>query len=433
MAILLIIGVISAVAVGIFLISDTESEAPLSPVESRIPTVGLLLPADYVATFLKIQMEALGYIEGENIHYEVVVTTDPSNYAEGFQTLIDKGVDVIVCNGAQPVVEASKATTTIPIVFTAKQDQFIEIIDPIIRAQGVDTNLTGVIVANAAQKRFELLMAMDPSIKNVYFPYDPTDALSTNSLALTQEVAARYGVTLQTHEFSGEAENLQAMESIPANADAVLLGEELPSLVYMAEWATTALQQQSAMVISFGQFNEGLFPSNVLMGYGGGVEEQYRTAAQSIDQLLRGVRAADLPPRPTDIYLTVNLGAAEALGIEVPDEVLSQAEQILRETVSTPESAAPIAGDNEAVACNTILETPLGANEVCITQACSTLLDLDFARYTNRAGVDTCSTEGVLGICSTSTGDAYFYSGQVTAVEAGCATNGGEWIPSASS
>jgi putative ABC transport system substrate-binding protein len=54
-------------------------------------------------------------------------------------------------------------------------------------------------------------------------------------------------------------------------------------------------------------------------------------AATYVDQLIRGARAADLPMEPpTKLDLVVNLKTAQAIGLTIPQTVLTQATQLIQ-------------------------------------------------------------------------------------------------------
>jgi ABC-type uncharacterized transport system substrate-binding protein len=66
------------------------------------------------------------------------------------------------------------------------------------------------------------------------------------------------------------------------------------------------------------------------MSYGVVAVEQYRQAASYVDKLLRGAKPSDLPVQTATKYETVlNVRAAKALGLTVPDILLVAADEVI--------------------------------------------------------------------------------------------------------
>lgn len=67
-----------------------------------------------------------------------------------------------------------------------------------------------------------------------------------------------------------------------------------------------------------------------LMAYGHDIEKMYKRAPYFIDRILRGTKPGDIPiEQPADYEFRVNLKAARAIGITLPQSVLVQATRVI--------------------------------------------------------------------------------------------------------
>jgi putative ABC transport system substrate-binding protein len=64
--------------------------------------------------------------------------------------------------------------------------------------------------------------------------------------------------------------------------------------------------------------------------YGASLAAMYRHAAGHVDRLLRGAKPGELPfEQPTTFELVINLKAAKALGLAVPEALLLRADEVI--------------------------------------------------------------------------------------------------------
>ena len=66
------------------------------------------------------------------------------------------------------------------------------------------------------------------------------------------------------------------------------------------------------------------------MTYGPNVRDLYHSLARYVDRILRGSKPSELPVElPTKVELVVNLNSARKLGLNVPQMILTRADEII--------------------------------------------------------------------------------------------------------
>jgi putative ABC transport system substrate-binding protein len=269
-------------------------------------------------------MTELGYTEGENITYIYEGATENIDKLDSVaQSLVAADVDLIlsVTTPATQAAQRATADTDIPVVFVPVTDPVgAGIVDSLRNPGG---NITGITFGTQEARRLEWLIQVAPTIEQIYIPYNPEDRSAVLALETVRAAATELDVELITREARNPEEVAAAVENIPEEADAILL---LPDSVVGAH-TTEFVELQ---LPTSGPNPKALETHGVLTSYGWEQTAAGKQAARLADQIFQGIKPADLPVETAEFFSAVNLKTSEAIGLDVPDEILLQANIIVR-------------------------------------------------------------------------------------------------------
>lgn len=307
------------------------------PVRARAPTgvrqVGVLSPfsASVAAPLhhaFRLGLNDLGWVEGKNVNIEY-------RYADGSgdrlnelaAELVRLKVDVIVTSVTADALAAQKATRTIPIVVAVGDPVELGLVKSLARPGGNVTGLSTMSVETAG-KRLELLTHMLPKLSRVAVLWDPQSPISTLAWKETQLPARRLGVELHPLEVRSPDELDKAVENaVRSGADAI---DIMPGPVFTSNLKRIADLTAKSRLPSIFPF-PAYADAGGLATFGPDRVDLFRRAATFVDKILKGARPADLPiDRAIRFELVVNMNAAKALGITIPDSVLLRADRLIK-------------------------------------------------------------------------------------------------------
>jgi putative ABC transport system substrate-binding protein len=269
----------------------------------------------------------LGWIEGRNLHLEMRwAGPDVERQRADARELVALSPDVILTISTNTTQAARDATRSIPIVF-------VSLSDPV---------ATGVIVNQARpEANVTGFMSYEYSLAGKWLGLlkDAVPRLGRVALLFHREVAAPYAsYYLRSAQQAGEPLGVKAAAAgvldvaeiepvIAAMAPPddgglmVLPGiRDVPTIIALAaKYKVPAIYSGRSYVANGG-----------LMSYGGDLLQPYRDGATYVDRILHGAKVSELPVQfPTKFELIVNLKAAKAIGLSIPEAFLLRADEVI--------------------------------------------------------------------------------------------------------
>jgi putative ABC transport system substrate-binding protein len=299
---------------------------------TKVPRIGILTPAatDQTPAFQAFRkgIRDLGYVEGQTIALDFRFARGNLDALPGLAAeLVRTPVDVIVTDSTSATVAAFGATRTIPIVMATTGG------DPI--ALGVATsiarpggNVTGTLLRSfeLAGRRLQLLKDAVPAAARVTVLFNPKSAIGPPGQRTTEDAAKLLGLAI-TPLAVGTLDELRALEP------AVLTGSDGLTVVNDAVfWNNRAkiLALASAARIPAIYPEREYADDGGLITYGANVPDHFLQAAGYVDRILRGAKPGDLPINQTSkLDFIVNLRTARALGIALPPDFVSAANEVI--------------------------------------------------------------------------------------------------------
>lgn len=290
--------------------------------------------ANFVEDFAR-----LGRVEGRDIAIEPrfaagQIARLPALAAE----LVAQGVDVVVTLGGPATVAASRATTTIPVIFSIVTDPVALGLAASLEAPG--RNVTGITSLDAGQAaaQLALLNTLLPGLERVAIlsdrvipgadasglaPIDRANVAAARALGLQPQL-----VKVATPTAAGSLPDFEPafaeMEQGRAQAVVVL---ELPFVFPLrARIAELALARRLPAM-----FPGGMGEAGGLVAFGTTVTDTWRRIPAMVDRVLKGTAPAVIPVEfVTRRELVLNAKVAEQIGVTIPPPLLSQADRVIR-------------------------------------------------------------------------------------------------------
>ena len=298
----------------------------------RVPIIGYvapsnpLIPSRSTGAFLQ-RLRELGWIEGQTITIE-------SRWAAGRPERLDEiaaefirlKVDVIVTSSTSDSIAMKRVAPQIPMVFAVSGDPVgYGLVASLARPGG---NVTGLSLQSpgSSGKRLQLLREIVPGLHRLAILGNPSSSNVMPEMNEVQAEARTFGLDVTISEMRQTADVNSTFELLKGRTDAVYVVADPLVNTNRVLIGKSALGARLPMMCGFRE----LVDAGCLTSYGPNLPDLYRRAAEFADKILHGTKPADIPvEQPTRFDFVLNLTTAKAIGLDIPETLLSRADEVI--------------------------------------------------------------------------------------------------------
>jgi putative ABC transport system substrate-binding protein len=281
------------------------------------------------STLIMERLHELGYRQGENLELAYRSAEGrPERLAALAAELVGVRPDALVAGFGTLTAQAAKAaTSTIPIVFASVGDPVGAGLVAGLNRPGA--NVTGLTPqsSDVVGKRLQILDELIPGKQTVAVLMNPDTPFTALALQELRPAAAAAAQPIEVFEARTAVQVVAGVEAAAKSGAAGLITLEDPLLLSVRRQIAD-LAVKLRLPIVYG--NRDFADAGGLMSYGVNRRHLYRRTAEYVDKILKGAKPADLPvEQPTKFELVINLKAAKAIGLDMPDRLLAIADEVI--------------------------------------------------------------------------------------------------------
>ena len=278
---------------------------------------------------LRTEMQKLGWTDGRNMTLELRSTEGRNDLLPvAAAEIVAQAPDLLLVQSLPATRALMQATKTLPIVMVSVGNP---VENGLVASYGKPGgNATGSVYPadEAMRKLLQLLKEAVPRLRSVALFTNPSNEAAALMVRLLRADALAMGLELQVVEVVAKGDFEAAFAAIrSAKTQAILLPPE--ALIVSQREAIAGFAQSLGLPLAIVAASRGLAASG-LMAFGPSRIEFAQIAARQADRILKGAKPGELPiEQPTRFELAINVRAARALGLTIPQALLLRADEVI--------------------------------------------------------------------------------------------------------
>jgi len=275
------------------------------------------------------RLEELGWKEGQNLILD-------KYWAEGYpdrlpglmRSALARKPDLLVTMSTPGALAAKQATSTVPILVAAMGDPVQSgVVSTLAHPGGNITALSTGYADDFAAKWLELVLELVPKAKRVAVIWNLSNPVVLQYRSGLDHAAGLRRVALNFIDVRTPEGLDNAFREARRTSQAAVVTCENLTIQNVQRVVELAAKNRLPAVYCLRMFAA----AGGLLSYGVDLPAMYRRAAEYADKVLKGTDVGSLPiEQPRKFELIVNLTVAKTLGIQVPESVLSRADEVIR-------------------------------------------------------------------------------------------------------
>jgi len=303
------------------------------PLAQMRPLIGVLIAGatDTLTERLTAFRQGLnegGFVEGQSVAIEYRSSEGHDDRLPALAAdLVQREISVLSGLGTAAALAAKRATYTVPVVFLTGGDPVeLGLVASINRPGG---NVTGIsfLVNKLVAKRLELLTELAPRATTLGMLIDPNNPNTEADTRDAQAAASTLGRNLIVLKAATRGDLDAAFATLVQQQIAALF---LAPNVNFINWMNEIVSLSARYGIATSSAAREFVVAGGLMSYGGSSTDAFHQAGVYVGRILKGTKPADLPViQSSKFEFALNLKTAKALGITVPETLLTAADVVI--------------------------------------------------------------------------------------------------------
>jgi len=272
------------------------------------------------------ELKAEGFEDGKNLKFVYESAQgNPGTAVQIAQKFVGENPSVIVPISTPSAQAVIAATSDIPVVFTAVTDPLgAKLISNLEKPGG---NVTGMSDLSPVGKHVDLIRQIVPAAKKIGVPYNPGEANSVTLLKLLKEKAAASGMEVVEAAAPKSADVQAAAQSLVGKVDVIYVPTD--NTIVSALEAVIGVGIDNKLPVFAGDTDS--VKRGAIAAVGFDYYDVGRQTGKIVARILKGEKPGDIAVQSVEItQLFVNPGAAQKMGVTIPDAVISQAKEVVK-------------------------------------------------------------------------------------------------------